>query len=274
MPCRNITSDMADKTFHSLEDFLISQPLTVNGVGEDGWGVPFAVKGREINGAVLFADISNFSGRTEALSSTETLIFVNHFFSWISAEALTDSHGIVDKYIGDEIMIVFSSEFGANDAFAEALTAAKHIGDQDPFAFSPHIGIASGTLTVGYVGTPLKYDCSVFGGAVVTAARCAGVKCDGGAPVSIVFPAAEWKHRSFDEFFPGTESHLEDGSKITIPSKWELCPSRTVNPKNMAPLEIIGIDRTTRWVPSISPAEWAREIAEDLKASGAYKAVI
>ena len=56
------------------------------------------------------AHSSGFSKRTLDLSPTETLIFVNNFFAWISAGALKERPSIVDKYIGDEIMVVFSKE--------------------------------------------------------------------------------------------------------------------------------------------------------------------
>src|SRR5574337_530640 len=102
---------MMSYRFNSLEDFLISSTLTVDGQLNDGWGAVFPVKGREIDATVLFSDIAGFSRRTLDLNPTETLIFVNNFFAWISAEALRETRGIVDKYIGDELMIVFSKEF-------------------------------------------------------------------------------------------------------------------------------------------------------------------
>ena len=51
-------------------------------------GARFPVKGREINASVLFCDISRFSQRTLELNPTE--IFVNNFFTWITAEALRE----------------------------------------------------------------------------------------------------------------------------------------------------------------------------------------
>ena len=152
--------------YASLEDFLASQMLTVDGALDDGWNAQFIVRGREIHAAVLFADISGFSARTAKLDPTETLAFVNHFFAWITAEALRTRPGIVDKYIGDELMIVFSEEFGSKDPFLDAAQAARWMGQNDAFAFSPHIGIACGKVIVGYVGTPKRYNCSVFGAPV------------------------------------------------------------------------------------------------------------
>src|SRR6202043_2924970 len=50
--------------FHSLEDFLISHELSVDGVLDDGGGALFPVKGKEIQASVFFADITAFSSRT------------------------------------------------------------------------------------------------------------------------------------------------------------------------------------------------------------------
>ena len=55
---------MVSYRYSSLEDSLISNPLTVNGIAADGWGATFTVKGREIKASILFADISSFSSRT------------------------------------------------------------------------------------------------------------------------------------------------------------------------------------------------------------------
>lgn len=229
--------------YNSLEDFLVSNQLTVDGQLNDGGGTLFPVKGREIQATTLFADIAGFSERTLQLNPTETLIFVNNFFAWISAEALRNSTGIVDKYIGDELMIVFSREFGSEDPFLDAVQAARWMAEHDALDFSPHIGIASGPVVVGYVGTPVKYNCSVFGSPVALAARCAGVRPqieDGGPMISssIVFPAHEWGGHAFAEVFPPERYKDTDGSVPERPHSWELRAPRRVPLKNLPDTEL------------------------------------
>jgi len=165
--------DKVKYVYKSLEDFLISKELSIDYIATDGWVGDYPVKGCEIDASILFADISGFSKRTINLSSTATMFFVNHFFSWITGEALQNVPCIIDKYIGDEIMIIFSNEFGSVNHFADALTVAKGFIEYDEWGFSPHIGISSGVVTVGYVGTPKMYNCSVFGKPVALAKRCA-----------------------------------------------------------------------------------------------------
>ena len=57
----------------------------------------------------------------------------------------------------------------------EAVQAGRWMSENDAHSFCPHMGLASGKVIVGYVGTPLKYNCSVFGAPVALAARCTGV---------------------------------------------------------------------------------------------------
>lgn len=101
--------------YPSLEDFLTASELTIDGRLDDGWGGDVFVKGREIEATTLFADISSFSARTADMTPTETLVYVNTFFTWITEEALRHSAGVVDKYIGDEVMVIFAKEFGSTD---------------------------------------------------------------------------------------------------------------------------------------------------------------
>jgi class 3 adenylate cyclase len=253
--------------FQTLEDFLIANPLTIDDVCDDGWGAYFPIKGREISGTVLFADISGFSRRTANLTPAETLAFVNTFFAWITAEALRDGFGIVDKYIGDEIMVVFSREFGSEDPFIDAIKAARAMGQSDFLSYRPHIGIASGDLIVGYTGTAVRHSCSVFGATVALASRCAGVvaKEDSAASSRIVFPASEWGERRLSDVLP-TQYYLNaDGSKTPRRNSWELSEPRSVQMKNVGEVLIREIENRAFHVPSQRAEDRAVEAVENAR---------
>lgn len=257
---------MTNKTkYNSLDDYMKSKPLNADGMLNDGWGEWYSVKGIELEGTILFADISNFSGRTIDLNPIETLIFVNNFFTWITAEALKDCHGVIDKYIGDEIMIVFSKEFGSENHFIDAIRTASFIAENDHLRFNPHIGIASGNIAVGYVGTPLKYNCSVFGKPVALAARCAGQKSEEHSS-TIIFPADLDKNCSLDELLPPKE---KDGFSTPVQA-WKMLPEREVEIKNMNHIKIIELVRNIHY-SGISPEEIAKENLEILKEKGLYR---
>lgn len=257
--------------YSSLEDFLNSRPLSVDGILDDGWGAYFAVKGIETEAAVLFADISGFSRRTFDLSPTETLVFVNNFFAWITAEALQDRPGIVDKYIGDELMVVFSKEFGSEDPFLDAIRAARRMAEHDALSFCPRIGIAAGPVVIGYVGTPIKYDCSVFGKTVTLASRCASVKPQARGSSTIVFPAELWKGRSLDAVFPRNKWKFPEGEEQEEELAWEEFPPRMVEMKNLPDLEVVEIGKTSMHLPSTPVEERARLSVHILTEAGMYR---
>ena len=257
--------------YASLEDYLISNPLTVDAVMDDGGGATVAVKGREIRAAILFADIRAFTSRTKAMSSTETLMFANIFFTWITAEALRSSHGIVDKYIGDEIMIVFSEDFGSTDPVREAIVAAGRIGDFDPHSFCPRMGIAEGIVTVGYVGTPVKYNCSVFGRPVAVASRCAGVEIDEGFTASIVMPHEMWSQYVFEDVFPPRRYENPDGSIKEGRSCWQLLRPKETDMKNLGPMRVSIIGNTAFSIPDQNAETRVREALEVFARDGSYR---
>ncbi|MBU2698569.1 hypothetical protein CCO04_26120 [Pimelobacter sp. 30-1] len=256
-----------DQRYHSLEDFLASTMSHLDGVLDDGWGSLFPVKGREIDAVVLFADITGFSTRTLDLSPAETLVYVQNFFAWISGEALNGRPGIVDKYIGDEVMVVFSEEFGSEDPFVDAVQAAAAMSRHDVHAYGPHMGIAAGPVIVGYAGTPLRYNVSVFGAPVALAARCASVRPPEDGPrasSTIVFPAADWADRQLDDILrPGTR--LQPDYRV-----FELQERREVPMKGLDMVEVCEIYNTGAHFPTQSAEDRARESLASLAEAGRY----
>jgi len=246
--------------FHSLEDYLIGSHLSVDGAEDDGWGVHYPIKGREIEATVLFADIQGFSALTKDLNPVETLAFASHFATWMTTEAVGNGHGIVDKYIGDEVMIVFSREFGSEDPYLEAMQAAGRMCAHDAFGFCPRIGLASGRVMVGFIGTPLRYNCSVFGLPVTIAARCAAVERPRLA-YTIVTPANEWACREITAAFPPRRYAGPDGSVMEQDQIWKAEQPRFVQVKNLPDIEIVELVRDTVWIPDQSPIEKAKEAA-------------
>ncbi|HEY5334022.1 MAG TPA: adenylate/guanylate cyclase domain-containing protein [Solirubrobacterales bacterium] len=266
----------------SLEDFLIETPLNGDAQLNDGWGAYYPMKGCEIEATILFADITAFSRRTLDLTPMETLSFVNNFFAWITAESLRGSKGVIDKYIGDEVMVVFSKDFGSKDPFREAVEAARYMADHDVHSYMPHIGLASGRVVIGYVGTPLKYSATVLGHPVAMAARCAGVKpdVDGSTfyTTSISFPAADWGERDFDEVFPAEKFRIPpelrvdgEGEFGEQPHGWEMLPPQTPELKNMPGTEIISIINKGGHFSSTSAEERARQSVAWMRKNGAYR---
>jgi hypothetical protein len=250
-----------NREYNTLDEYLKSNSFTIDKQIPDGAGVTFPVRGREIEAAILFADITNFSGRTNRLSAPETLAFINLFMTWISAEAVKHSVGIVDKYIGDEIMMVFSKEFGSEDSVKDALTTGRRICEYDPWGFSPHIGIASGKVIVGYTGSSTKYDCSVFGSPVAVANRCANHKLQNEKPSYIVVPSELWTYNDVNEIFP-PRTFVDPNGKSSKGNQIWHTEKTGVNVKGPN-IDAIAIIRGTIWIPRQSAEDYVKESLDD-----------
>jgi hypothetical protein len=142
------------------------------------------------------------------------------------------------------------------------------MGENDVLAFCPHIGIARGIVTVGYVGTPLKFDCSVFGAPVTLAARCASVKT---TRPGIVFPEKDWKGYRFEDPFPPIRRKRSDGSIQVEPPIWKMNPAEIVSMKNLPDLSVITVEDMTASFPGQSPEDRAKEGLSYLHREGLYR---
>lgn len=261
-----------EQRFNSLEDFLASTELSVDGTVDDGWGFNFPLKGREIEATVMFADISGFSTRTLGMSPVATLAYVQNFFAWVTAEALHGRPGIVDKYIGDEVMVVFSKEFGSEDPFADAVRAGARMSENDVHSYCPHIGIASGRVIVGYAGTPLRYNVSVFGAPVALAARLAGIRPpeDVFASSSVVVTSEEWGERELNEVLPPLIRKDADGNEYAPLQKFELQSERAEVLKGVGEVKVREIYNTGLWMPTLNAEDRAIDNVYALHRQGRY----
>jgi adenylate cyclase len=131
--------------------------------------------------SVLFADIRNFTTMAEALTPRETVDMLNEIFTELF-EAVSDAGGVLDKYIGDAVMAVFGAPLSRGEDAANAVSSALRMQQmmtlintlragrgQPPLKLG--IGIASGEVVAGTIGSPKRMDYTVIGDSVNLAAR-------------------------------------------------------------------------------------------------------
>ena len=137
--------------------------------------------GSACHASVLFADIRNFTSLAEQLKPRDTVDMLNEIFTDLF-EAVAGSNGVLDKFIGDAIMAVYgaplSSGRDALNAVESAITMAGMIvainarrrarGQPD---ISLGIGVATGELVAGTIGSPKRMDYTVIGDCVNLASR-------------------------------------------------------------------------------------------------------
>ena len=125
--------------------------------------------------SVLFADIRNFTGLSETMTPQENFNFINAYLSRMEP-AVIENQGFIDKYIGDEIMALFSG--GADNAVKAGISMLKRLGEYNQYrAKSDYtqlkigIGINTGSLMLGTVGGTSRMDSTVISDAVNLASR-------------------------------------------------------------------------------------------------------
>jgi adenylate cyclase len=141
--------------------------------------------GRYVNASVVFADIVGFTRLSESVQPEQLSALLNDYFGYIS-KAAHYFNGHVDKYIGDCAMLVFGSpEIDAKHQYHAIACAViiqqlietinKQRQRQGQITVKFHIGINSGKMLAGNMGSAERMNYTVIGDAVNLAARLASV---------------------------------------------------------------------------------------------------
>ena len=174
MVIEDITSEKRMRT--TMARYLAKE--IVDKVMESG-DDPFLVSDQEVT--VLFSDIRRFTTLTEGLGARGAVSMLNDYFTEM-VEVVMRNEGLLDKYIGDSIMAVFGAPLtGPHDAdnalkaaieMAQALRSfnANRLRDgREPLEIG--IGISTGEVIAGSVGSVKRMDYTVIGDSVNLAAR-------------------------------------------------------------------------------------------------------
>lgn len=158
---------------------------------------------------VLFADIVGFSTRSEGMPPRDVARFLNHFFSAM-VDIIFDHEGTLDKFIGDAVMAIFGAPADVPDHAARAVqcalamrrhlqerNAATRLEDED---IHVRIGINSGPVVAGDIGSTRRVDYTVVGNTVNIAARLQALVAE---PGTIVI--GETTQRALAGRFPTTD---------------------------------------------------------------------
>ena len=135
----------------------------------------------------MFTDIKDFSKIAEALSPEKLVEMLNHYLSAMS-NVILDQKGTIDKYEGDAILAFFGAPHHLPDHALRTCTAAilmkrletevnKLLAEKElcPLPVFTRIGINTGEMLVGNMGTQKKMNYTVIGNEVNLAARLEGV---------------------------------------------------------------------------------------------------
>ncbi|MGE5386598.1 MAG: CHASE2 domain-containing protein [Betaproteobacteria bacterium] len=145
----------------------------------------YSMEGRNQELTVLFADVRNFTTISEGLDPKELTQLMNAYLGEMT-QVIRGNRGTLDKYIGDAIMAFWGAPIGDGDHARHALQTALAMQQalrrlDEPFkargwpALHIGIGINTGNMTVGDMGSPVRQAYTVMGDAVNTASRFEGL---------------------------------------------------------------------------------------------------
>ena len=161
----------------ALERFLA--PEVVEMVVNNPGGVRLGGINQKVS--VMFADIRGFTPLSERMPPEKIVEILNEYFTRVT-DVIFDNGGTLDKYIGDAVMAVFGAPISKGNDALNAVKAAVELQrmvkemNRDAKArdwpeLSVGIGINTGVVTAGNIGSPRRIDYTVIGDNVNTASR-------------------------------------------------------------------------------------------------------
>ena len=144
---------------------------------------------------VLFSDIRGFSALAEAMGPEALASFLGEYLTPMT-ELVLDSGGTLDKYIGDAVMAIWSAPIDFPDHAARACDVAlamqaaltklnqKWIVEGRP-EIAIGIGVNTGQMAVGNMGSAARFDYTVLGDQVNLASRLEGLTKEYGVGILV-----------------------------------------------------------------------------------------
>ncbi len=177
---RYVAKEVVDKLIASGQDFL---------------------DGTSHVATVLFSDIRRFTTLAEAMSPQETVAMLNDYFTSM-VEVVFTHGGVLDKYIGDAIMAVFGTAVSNVSDADNSLTVATEMlrelarfnqrrRERNLEAIEIRIGIATGEVLAGSLGSRRRLEYTVIGDNVNLAARLEGANKHYGTTVLLAASTVE-----------------------------------------------------------------------------------
>ena len=195
----------AEKKRANLGRFL--SPAIVDQIMSEGADLVLGGNKRIVT--TMFCDIRSFTNMSEANEPDKIVELLNEHFTAMTG-IIFQRQGTLDKFIGDAIMAVWGSPISLPNDIPNSVAAAVEMQRANDMLNEKRkaegrpplemgIGIATGEVVAGYVGSPDRMEFTVIGDRVNTASRF----CSKAGPGEIV--VCEMTHEAVKEHFPTTE---------------------------------------------------------------------
>jgi adenylate cyclase len=185
-------------------------PQLVNKMAENP--EKYGMQGQESDMTVLFSDIRGFTSISEKLTPLELTAYINEYFNTMT-EIIMQQSGTLDKYIGDAIMAFWGAPIESKHHAHEAVKTTFKLRDAahklaQSFEkrglpkFNIGIGLNSGKMRVGDMGSRLRRSYTVMGDPVNLGSRLEGLTKAYGVDILVsefvVERAPEFLYREID----------------------------------------------------------------------------
>jgi adenylate cyclase len=169
---------------------------------------------------VLFCDLRGFTSFSESQSAIRVIEVVNYYLNEMT-EAILDAGGTLISYMGDGIMAVFGAPLEQHDHADRAVAASREmIGPRlDHFnswlagqgfhrTFEMGVGLNSGPVMAGNVGSEQRVEYTAIGDTTNTASRLEGMTKDSDAMLFISATTRERMRGPVDNLMPVGEVQI------------------------------------------------------------------
>lgn len=155
----------------------------------------YSMEGRKEELTVLFSDVRGFTTISEGLDPKELAQLMNAYLGPMTS-IIRRNRGTLDKYIGDAIMAFWGAPVADADHARHAVLTALEMQREmqklaEPFqargwpALHIGVGVNTGTMTVGDMGSPVRQAYTVMGDAVNLASRLEGLTKEYGVGIVV-----------------------------------------------------------------------------------------
>jgi adenylate cyclase len=145
-------------------------------------GYKLELSGKKVLASAMFTDIASFTSISESLTPEEVAEMLNAYFTEMG-HVIFDNNGTLIKFIGDAVFVIWGAPIDMADhadrALATAMDANEKLKEFNAQKRFPHlhtrIGVHSGYMVAGNLGTNWRFDYTAIGDAVNLSARVEGI---------------------------------------------------------------------------------------------------
>lgn len=173
----NTVNTMVDGLYERYELSKFVSSSTLRSLRQDS-------RGQTATLTLLFSDIRGFTSYTESHDAEDVVRHLNAVLNFQTG-IIHQYGGDVDKYVGDEIVAVFPDEDQAERACRAALAIQAELTEKSASHYgglTVGIGVNTGTVILGMIGSETRADFTVIGDNVNTASRL----CSAARPYEII----------------------------------------------------------------------------------------